>query len=132
MVVRSTKRDGSALAVAVRVGDHARLVWGSLSGRDFAAIEDLVAELIELDAEGRIEDLDVVANVRSGLHDINVVQSHYMTAVFTSGPGVVVHAIGRPTYASGSTTTEAPTSPRASSESSVRYSSVGRARGRDG
>lgn len=83
--------------MAVRVGDHARLVWGSLSGRDFAAIEDLMAELIELDAEGRIEDLDVVADVRGGLHDIKVVQARYMTAVITSEQGAMVYAIGRPT-----------------------------------
>jgi hypothetical protein len=83
--------------VAVRLGDHARLVWGSLSGRDFAAIEDLIAELIELDAEGRIEDLDVIADVRNGLHDVKVVQARYMTAVLTSDQGVMVYAIGRPT-----------------------------------
>jgi len=69
-------RDGPALALAVRVGDHARLVWGSLSGRDFAAIEDLVAELIELDGQGRIEDLEVVAQADGGLRDIKVVLAH--------------------------------------------------------
>ena len=76
MVGGPAGRDGPALALAVRVGDHARLVWGSLSGRDFAAIEDLVAELIELDGQGRIEDLEVVAQADGGLRDIKVVLAH--------------------------------------------------------
>ena len=90
-------RDGPALPLAVRVGDHAWLVWGSLSGRDFAAIEDLIAEPIDLDGEGRIEDLEVVARADGGLHDIKVVLAHYMTAVVTTDHGVMVYAIGRPT-----------------------------------
>lgn len=83
--------------MAVRVGDHARLVWGSLSGRDFAAIEDLVAELMELDSQGRIEELEVVARADGGIHDIKVVLAHYMTAVVTTDHGVMVYAVGRPT-----------------------------------
>lgn len=83
--------------MAVQVGDHARLVWGSLTGRDFAAIEDLVAEPIELDAQDRIEDLYVVADVQGGLYDIKVVQALHMIAVFPSVPDVEIYAIGRPT-----------------------------------
>ena len=83
--------------MAVRVGDHARLVWGSLSGRDFAAIEDLIAELIELDDQGRIEDLDVAAAAHAGLYDVKVILAQYMTAAVTTDHGVMVYAIGRPT-----------------------------------
>lgn len=81
MVGGPAGRDGPAVALAVRVGDHARLVWGSLSGRDFAAIEDL----------------EVVAQADGGLHDIKVVLAHYMTAVVITDHGVMVYAIGRPT-----------------------------------
>ncbi len=83
--------------MAVRVGDHARLVWGSLNGRDFAAVEDLIAELIELDEQQRIEDLDVAASVDAGLYDVEVVLAGYMTAASTTETGVMVYALGRPT-----------------------------------
>ena len=52
---------------------------------------------MELDGQGRIEDLEVVAQTEGGLHDIKVVLAHYMTAVVTTDHGVMVYAIGRPT-----------------------------------
>ena len=82
--------------MAVRVGRHARLVWASLEPRDFAAVEHLVDELIELDDQGRVHALEVAATTSTGPYDVSVVFARNMTALVSTRPNVVLFGLGRP------------------------------------
>lgn len=81
--------------MAVRVGDHARLVWGSLDDRDFASVESLIVDLADVDEHGRLDALTISASGVGPDHDFVVVSSGRLNALIaTSSPHLEVYAIG--------------------------------------
>ena len=82
--------------LAVEVGIDARNVWASLRGRDFAAVQDLVATLIEFDRDG--QPLDPLAHGSTGYYTFDIIATrHILGAVAELPDGLMLFALGRPT-----------------------------------
>lgn len=80
--------------MAVRLSSPARAAWSVLDFGDFAAVDDLLADLAERHGYG--EPIDVVGSVDVGHYLVGVVARRAVVAMLTRRPpDVIVLAIGR-------------------------------------
>jgi hypothetical protein len=80
--------------VAVRLSSPARAAWSVLDAGDFAAVDDLLADLAERHGHG--EPIDVVGSVDVGHYLVDVLARRAVVAMLTRTPtDIIVLAIGR-------------------------------------
>lgn len=80
--------------MAVRVPAPAIAAWSVLEGRDFDAVEDLLADLIERHRDG--EAIEVAGSVDVGLYVVDVVAAGAVVGMLTRTPtDIIVLALGR-------------------------------------
>lgn len=80
--------------MAVQLSAPARAAWSVLDAADFAAVDDLLADLAERHGHG--ERIDVVGSVDVGHYLVDVFARRAVVAMLTRAPSdVVVLALGR-------------------------------------
>lgn len=80
--------------MAVRLSSPARVAWSVLDAGDFAAVDDLLADLAERHGHG--EPIDVVGSVDVGHYLVDVLALRAMVAMLTRTPtDIIVLALGR-------------------------------------
>ena len=79
--------------MAVRLSSPAKAAWSVLDAGDFAAVDDLLADLAE---GGHGEAIDVVGSVDVGHYLVDVLALRAMVAMLTRTPtDIIVLALGR-------------------------------------
>lgn len=77
------------------ISRSARLTWAQLDGRDFDAVDDLVATMSEVIDDGHWDRLDRVADLEIADFQARVVQARRL-AVLIEPATYQIFAIGRP------------------------------------
>ncbi|MCP4968390.1 MAG: hypothetical protein GY926_24550 [bacterium] len=74
---------------------RARATWISLPDRDFNAIDDLMAHLIEAEHSDQTVNLDILAEIDVGYYTATVYRTDMLTALVENTRNQI-YALGRP------------------------------------